>query len=325
MVFNFSDLFAGIGGMRLGFEEVGGKCVLTCENNESALRTYNANFKTNISSHIFHKDILTLADGNIQIPKHDILLAGFPCQPYSIAGLRKGLSDTRGGDVFTAILKILDKSKPNAFLLENVKNMKSHDNGRTLEYMINELKNCGYYLTYKILNSMEHANIPQNRERLFIVGFKKKEQINSFNFPSKIKLTKSIHDCLEKRIVNPEFYYNERYGMYSIVKDVIKSHETIYQWRRVYPRENKNKVCPTLTANMGSGGHNVPLFKTKFPSLKGESIRKLTPRETANFQGFPKSYVLPNIANSKLYHQFGNSVTVPLIKRIAREMTKHLW
>ena len=325
MIFKFSDLFAGIGGMRLGFESVGGECVLTCENNESALKTYNLNFKENNSSHIFHKDILTLVDEIKSIPKHDVLLAGFPCQPYSIAGLRKGLNDTRGGDVFTAILNILNVSNPNAFLLENVKNMKSHDNGKTLEYMMHELENCGYHITYKVLNSMEYANIPQNRERLFLVGFRKKKQLEDFNFPPKIKLTKTIHDCLEQRVVSPEFFYNERYGMYSTIKSAINSYDTIYQWRRVYARENKNKVCPTLTANMGSGGHNVPLFKTNFPIESGESIRKLTPRETANFQGFPKSFILPNIANSKLYHQFGNSVTVPLIKRIAKEMLKVLW
>ena len=324
MVFKFSDLFAGIGGMRLGFESLGGECVLTCENDESALKTYNINFKNNIPSHVFHKDILTLVESNKLIPKHDILLAGFPCQPYSIAGLRKGLSDTRGGDVFTAILNILNVGNPNAFLLENVKNIKSHDNGKTLEYMMNELENCGYHITYKILNSMEYANIPQNRERLFLVGYKKKKQLEDFKFPSKIKLTKTIHDCLDQKTVNPEFYYNERYSMYPIIKEAINTYDTMYQWRRVYPRENKNKVCPTLTANMGSGGHNVPLFKTRFPIKKGENIRKLTPRETANFQGFPKSYILPNIANSKLYHQFGNSVTVPLIERIAKEIIKVL-
>ena len=151
MIFKFSDLFAGIGGMRLGFESVGGQCVLTCENNESALQTYNINFKENNSSHIFHKDILTLVDEIKSIPKHDVLLAGFPCQPYSIAGLRKGLNDTRGGDVFTAILNILNVSNPNAFLLENVKNMKSHDNGKTLQYMMNELQNCGYHHLYLYL------------------------------------------------------------------------------------------------------------------------------------------------------------------------------
>jgi DNA (cytosine-5)-methyltransferase 1 len=324
MNFTFSDLFAGIGGMRLGFESQGGECVLTCENNKSAQLTYNLNFKKNVPSHLFHDDILTLVDSKKKIPYHDILLAGFPCQPYSIAGLRKGLSDTRGGDVFTSILKILDTSKPKAFLLENVKNMKSHDKGNTLEYMIHKLENCGYFTDYKILNSMEYANVPQNRERLFFVGFKDQRQLQSFNYPNKIKLTKTIHDCLEQKVVSPEFYYDDRYGMYQIIKKAIKSYETMYQWRRVYPRENKSQVCPTLTANMGSGGHNVPLFKTKYPLEKEKDIRKLTPRETANFQGFPKSFILPNIANSKLYHQFGNSVTVPLIKRIAKEMVKIL-
>ena len=321
----FSDLFAGIGGMRLGFEKAGGSCVFTCENNLDAMTTYNLNFR-NIESHVFHDDILTLTkDNNLtKVPDHDVLLAGFPCQPYSIAGLRKGLDDTRGGDVFIAILAVLNRSKPKAFLLENVKNMKSHDKGNTLKYMQTELRKVGYHTDFAILNRMEHANIPQNRERLFIVGYRDKSQLHDFTFPRKIKLTKTIHECLEQKPVGPEFYYNERYGMYSTVSEAIVSYDTMYQWRRVYPRENKNNVCPTLTANMGSGGHNVPLLKTKFPIKKGEDIRKLTPRETANFQGFPKSFKLPSIANSKLYHQFGNSVTVPLIERIAKEMLKVL-
>ena len=322
MSFTFSDLFAGIGGMRIAFESFGGECILTCENNENALKTYKLNFK-NKQSHIYHRDILTLVD-NIKIPRHDILLAGFPCQPYSIAGLRKGLKDVRGGEVFTSIIDILKLSKPKAFLLENVKNMKSHDKGKTFEYMLSQLESCGYHTTSKILNSMEHANIPQNRERVFIVGFQKQNKIDKFTFPKKIKLTKTIQDCINQSIVDEKYYYTDRYDCYSSLKSSINNEKTIYQWRRVYPRENKNNVCPTLTFNMGSGGHNVPIFKTSYPLKDGINIRKLTPRETANFQGFPKSFSFPEIADSHLYNQFGNSVTVPLIKKIANEILKVL-
>jgi len=322
MNFTFSDLFAGIGGMRIAFEAVGGECILTCENNDKAIKTYKHNFKAN-SSHIFHKDIRTLVN-EVKIPHHDVLLGGFPCQPYSIAGLRNGLQDVRGGEVFTSILDILKKSKPAAFLLENVKNIKSHDNGKTFDYMISELEKSGYYTTNKILNSMEYANIPQNRERAFIIGFKKKEQIDKFTFPTKVKLTKTIHDCIIQEVVDEKYYYTDRYDCYNSLKLSIDNKETIYQWRRVYPRENKNNVCPTLTFNMGSGGHNVPIFKTNHEIKTGINIRKLTPRETANFQGFPKSFLFPDIADSHLYNQFGNSVTVPLIKTLAKEMVKVL-
>ena len=309
--FKFIDLFAGIGGMRIGFENAGGECVLTCEINDDALITYNANFTSKLD-HSYIKNVLNLNASNV--PDHNVLVAGFPCQPYSIAGLRKGLDDERGGGVFLAILRILKDKSPNAFLLENVKGVINHENGKTFQFMINSLIECGYFLKYSVLNSMEHANVPQNRERLFIVGFKNKQLINEFEFPEKIKLTKTIHDCLENLRVNPEFYYDERYNCYREIKKVIHSKNIIYQWRRQYVRENKSNACPTLTANMGSGGHNVPLILDNF------GIRKLTPRETANFQGFPDSFILPEIANSKLYHQFGNSVTVPLIEKIAKKI-----
>ncbi len=315
MKFDFIDLFAGIGGMRLAFESVGGSCVLTCEISESALITYKTNFPTN-KNHTYHNDILTLTKDIV--PKHDVLIAGFPCQPYSIAGLRKGLNDERGGDVFIAMLNVLKETKPQCFLLENVKGMLNHEQGETFQYMLKRLRDCGYHINYEVLNSMTYANVPQNRERVFVVGFRDESKSNKFEFPNKIPLTKTIHDCLDTLQVAKEFYYDNRYDCFGEIKKSIKSRDTIYQWRRQYVRENKSNACPTLTANMGSGGHNVPLILDDF------GIRKLTPRETANFQGFPKSFVLPKLANSKLYHQFGNSVTVPLITKIAKQITKVL-
>lgn len=313
--FKFIDLFAGIGGMRLAFESVGCECVLTCEINKDALVTYKANFGES-PSHLYHDDILTLSKK--KIPSHQILVAGFPCQPYSIAGLRKGLQDERGGDIFLSLLSTLKSGNAEAFLLENVKGMLNHEKGETFKFMLKSLADCGYHITYSVLNSMDYANVPQNRERAFIVGFKKKSNLEKFSFPKKVSLTKTIHDCLERKRVGDAFYYDERYDCFKEIKKAVKSSDTIYQWRRQYVRENKSNACPTLTANMGSGGHNVPLV------LDAYGIRKLTPRETANFQGFPKSFVLPNIANSKLYHQFGNSVTVPLIAKLAKHIVDAL-
>lgn len=312
----FIDLFAGIGGMRLGFESAGAECVLTCEINDAAMITYKANYSPS-DEHVYSDNILTLKSKDI--PNHNILVAGFPCQPYSIAGLRKGLNDERGGDIFLAILRILNDKKPAAFMLENVKGMINHDDGETFKFMLNSLSECGYHISFKILNSMTHANVPQNRERVFVVGFRDPKIFSEFQFPKETHLTKTIHNCLEEKKVGDEFYYtDEKYACSKILRDAMQNKDTIYQWRRHYVRENKSNACPTLTANMGSGGHNVPLVLDSF------GIRKLTPRETANFQGFPKTFKLPKIANSKLYHQFGNSVTVPLIGKLAKEIVRVL-
>jgi len=163
---------------------------------------------------------------------------------------------------------------------------------------------------------MQYGNVPQNRERIYIIGFLDENAFKKFEFPKKISLTKTIHDCLETE-VDKKYFYNDKPLFERIKKDITKK-DTVYQWRRQYVRENKNGVCPTLTANMGMGGHNVPIM------LTDQGIRKLTPRECANFQGFPKNYKLPKIADSALYKQFGNSVVIPVVERIAKNMKKAL-
>ena len=307
--FNFIDLFAGIGGMRLAFESAGGRCVLTCEIDEAAVETYQANYSPT-HAHEYVRDVKDVK----KLPPYQVLVAGFPCQPYSIAGLRKGLNDVRG-QVFLEIIRILNDSKPKAFLLENVKGMRSHDGGRTFDFMLEELAKCGYHLRHETLNSAVHSNIPQNRERVFVVGFRDEKAANRFEFPKPIRLTKTIKSCINRSVKEKKYFYDSRFGCFADIAKVVTSSETVYQWRRKYVRENKSNVCPALTANMGSGGHNVPLIRVE------SGIRKLTPRECAKFQGFPSDFILPDLADSKLYHQFGNSVTVPLIERIAKAMT----
>jgi DNA (cytosine-5)-methyltransferase 1 len=321
--FTFADLFAGIGGMRFAYENAGGQCVLTSEINEQARITYKAQkWKTYNPEHKFIDDVVDL--GNLrksEIPKHDVLLAGFPCQPYSIAGLRQGLEDEKGrGQVFLSILDILKKAKPKAFMLENVKGMLSHDGGETVAFMCEELTKQGYNVHEPtVLNSMTHGGVPQNRERVFIVGFRKDLGQLAFQFPKAIKLKQTLQQSLERRKVAEKYFYDDRFECFAEIKEAVKSADTAYQWRRVYVRENKSGVCPALTANMGSGGHNVPLVKVK------DGIRKLTPRECATLQGFPRSFVFPDgMADSHLYHQFGNSVTVPLIERIAKNIASVL-
>lgn len=314
--FKFIDLFAGIGGFRLALQNIGGKCVYSSEWNKDAQKTYRENF-----GEIPFGDITKELVKNYIPENFDILCAGFPCQAFSIAGYQKGFSDTRG-TLFFDIEQIIEKHQPKVVFLENVKNLVSHDKGKTFKIIIEILENkLRYKVFHKVLNSMTHANVPQNRERIFIVAFDPKQVKNykKFKFPSEIKLTKTIHDILEKGKQDDKYYYSETHQYYPELVKTITKKDTVYQWRRVYVRENKNNVCPTLTANMGAGGHNVPLIKDDF------GIRKLTPKECFAFQGYPMDkYILPPIANSKLYMQAGNSVTTSLIERISNEIIKVL-
>lgn len=310
--FEFIDLFAGVGGFRIALQNVGGKCVYTSEWNDGAKKTYRENF-----GEIPFGDI-TKDSVKHYIPKNfDVLCAGFPCQAFSIAGYQKGFSDTRG-TLFFDIEQIIEKHRPKVVFLENVKNLVSHDKGKTFKVILEILEEkLGYKVYHKVLNSMTHANVPQNRERIFIVAFDPNQvkDYENFKFPEEIKLTKTIHDVLEQGKQNDKYYYSPNHQYYPELEKTMTKKDTVYQWRRVYVRENKSNVCPTLTANMGAGGHNVPLIKDDY------GIRKLTPKECFAFQGYPMhKYVLPPIADSKLYMQAGNSVTTTLIERIANQI-----
>ena len=313
--FKFIDLFAGIGGFRLAMQNVGGKCVFTSEWETSAKKTYRQNF-----GEVPFGDITKNVTKNYIPEDFDILCAGFPCQAFSIAGYQKGFHDTRG-TLFFDLEKIIESKRPKVVFLENVKNLVSHDKGNTFKIILEILEQkLGYKAYTKILNSSTHANVPQNRERIFIVAFDKEKVPNhsGFRFPEPIPLTKTIHDILENGKQADNLYYKKDHQYYSELEKTITSKDTIYQWRRVYVRENKSNVCPTLTANMGTGGHNVPLIKDDF------GIRKLTPKECFLFQGYPKNYIIPDLPNSKLYMQAGNSVTTTLIERISNQIIKVL-
>lgn len=321
--FTFIDLFAGIGGFRLAMQNLGGKCVFSSEWDDGAKQTYFENY-----GEVPFGDI-TKSETKDLIPEHfDVLCAGFPCQAFSVAGYRKGFDDVRG-TLFFDVAEILEKHRPKAFYLENVKNLQGHDEGRTFNKIMDVLENrLGYKVFHNVMSPSEYADIPQNRERIFIIGFDP-EQVNipegyQFAFPEKMEKTVKIGDIINYDISDNALTYNEKYNSryYPQMKDVINKKETVYQWRRVYVRENKSNECPTLTANMGGGGHNVPLIWT------GKEIRKLSPEECLGFQGFPvgrpagKNYENPfrfptTIAQSKKYKQAGNSVTTPLIERVA--------
>lgn len=308
--FKTIDLFAGVGGIRLGFENAGFKTVFANDFEPQCKNTYDLNFK---DSKLVVEDIRKI--GIDDLPNFDFLLGGFPCQAFSIAGYRQGFNDEKGrGNLFFDVARIIEARKPEGFLLENVKNLKSHDGGKTFRIIQETLESLGYHLKTKVLNTMEYGNVPQNRERIYIVGFKNKDYTDKFEFPTPVKLTVKITDLLEKNVAE-KYYYNDK-PLYEKLKDFVKTEDTVYQWRRQYVRENKSGVCPTLTANMGMGGHNVPIIKDK------KGIRKLTPLECFRIQGFPKNYILPKISDSALYKQAGNSVSVPVIEAVAKQMMK---
>ncbi|ONI46370.1 DNA (cytosine-5-)-methyltransferase [Candidatus Epulonipiscioides gigas] len=309
MNYNVASLFAGVGGICLGFKNAGANIVWANEMDKWACETYKRNFThTLIEAKIEDVDINS-------IPNVDILTSGFPCTSFSIAGYQKGFEDEKSGHLFMETLKIIKAIQPQVIFLENVKNLLSHDKGNTFKVIKEALVDAGYFFKYQVLNSMEYGNVPQNRERIYIVGFKNKNHCDMFNFPKPIKLTKTIRDIINPTVQKDSKFYYENSKYYPMLSEVMKNRNTVYQLRRVYVRENKNNVSPTLTANMGTGGHNVPLI------IDDYGLRKLTPKECFMFQGFPEDYQLPSsMANSHLYKQAGNSVTVPVVERIAKNI-----
>ena len=254
-----------------------------------------------------------------------IMVGGFPCTSFSVAGYRKGFEDDRTGDLFFEMERIFKVRKPRVIFLENVKNLVGHDRGNTFKTIIDRLNSAGYKdkIKCQVLNACEYGNVPQNRERIYIVAFRDKEDFDKFQMPLPTALDTSIKDVFNFNTkVDEKYYYTEgkyKGNIYKLLTEEMDDDNTVYQWRRKYVRKNQSNLVPTLTANMGEGGHNVPLIKTKF------GIRKLTPIECFYAQGYPKYYELPtDMADSRLYKQAGNSVVVPVINRIAENIMKAL-
>lgn len=316
------SFFAGVGGIDLGFLQTKKyKIVYANEIDKYPSTTYNANFEEKMDIHDIH-DIK-----GSDIPNFNIMIGGFPCQAFSLAGYRKGFDDEQGrGSLFFELVRILKEKKkmnalPQVVFFENVKNLVSHDHGRTFRVILDYLEELGYKVKQQVLNATEYGNVPQNRERIYIVGFQSINAYQKFSFPLPIELTQKLEDCIDfNSRVNKKYYYtSQTFKQYNELKESIIKDNTVYQWRRVYVRENKSNVCPTLTANMGTGGHNVPLIKCK------GGIRKLSPKECFNLQGFPKNFKLPaELSDTRLYKQAGNSVVVPVIKRIAINISDSL-
>ncbi|MYL54197.1 DNA (cytosine-5-)-methyltransferase [Pontibacillus yanchengensis] len=347
--YTVSSLFAGVGGIDKGFEQAGANVIWANEMDKNASITYRKNF-----NHVLiEADIRDVHE--FEMPDDtDIITAGWPCVAFSIAGERHGMKykchecehihmvsyneyvngavcpecggkteaiDPRG-TLFYDVVRFIRSKKPKAFFLENVKNLHGHDGGRTFQVIEQMLRDSGYHFESRIYNTMDYGNIPQNRERVFIVGFRNKKALQKFEWPNKVPLTLTIDDVLDRQDKqNDKYYYDESSQYYPMLSESMNRKDTVYQLRRVYVRENQSNVCPTLTANMGAGGHNVPLI------IDDWGIRKLTPKETFRFQGFPvdNDYKLPeDMANSHLYMQAGNAVSVPVIRRVAERQLEAL-
>lgn len=296
----------------MGFESSGFEIIYSNDSDKRAVETYRLNFGETDETDFFK----VIRNGMERIPRRfDILLAGFPCQPFSLAGNRKGFSDKKRGGLFFAIIKVLNQRKPKAVFLENVKHLRHHDDEKTFRRMRDELRKAGYSTDPKILNSMDYGDVPQTRERVYIVGFRSPKAFAKFRWPDPIPLEKTVAGILERKADARYYYTGEDRFIYPKLESAVKRRDKVYQYRRVYVRENANGVAPTLTASMGMGGHNVPIIKDS------KGIRKLTPRECARLQGFPESFIFPkNQADIHLYKQIGNSVTVPLVARIAENI-----
>lgn len=319
-MYKVCSLFAGVGGIDLGFLETN-KCNIVYANefDPYAVKTYELNFDTKVDQRDIHKVKVS------EIPEFDIMIGGFPCTSFSVAGYRKGFDDDKTGDLFFEMERIFKERTPRVVFLENVKNLVGHNQGQTFKTIIDRLEKAGYKdkIKCQVLNACEYGNIPQNRERIYIVAFREQEDFEKFEMPLPIPLNNSIKKVFNfTSMVDEKYYYRDgkyKGNMVEILEDAMDDDNTVYQWRRKYVRKNQSNLVPTLTANMGEGGHNVPLIKTAF------GIRKLTPMECFYAQGYPQNYKLPDdIADSKLYKQAGNSVVVPVINRIAENIMKAL-
>lgn len=304
--FRFIDLFAGIGGMRIAFERNGGTCVFSSEWDKFAQLTYQANF-----DEIPHGDITKIP---IQkVPRHDVLIGGFPCQPFSNAGLKRGFEDTRG-TLFFDIARIVEYRKPSMVLLENVKGFASHDKGKTLGVVKRILEDLGYNVFHKVLNARDFG-LPQNRERIYIVAINKRKVGNvGFRFPNPTKEETKLGSILDSKVDDKYTLSNK---LWSGHKRRRKEHQAKGNGFGYSLFNNNSKYSSTISARYYKDGSEILIEQ------KGKNPRKLTPREAARLQGFPENFVIP-VSDNQAYKQFGNSVAVPVVSAIAKEMIRTL-
>lgn len=314
--FTFIDLFAGIGGMRIAYERAGGKCVYSSEWNKYSQQTYKANFGDEPDGDI------TKVDAEKDIPDHDILVAGFPCQPFSIAGVSKkqsmgratGFEDKTQGTLFFDVCRILKAKRPKAFMLENVKNLCSHDKGNTFRIIMESLDELDYEVYYQILDGQNF--VPQHRQRIIIVGFDRRRYGDNIQFKFDIKPKKPkpvLEDILEKS-VDPKYTLTDKLWIY--LQNYAAKHRAAGNGfgYGIAPRDG---ITRTLSARYYKDGSEILIEQ------EGKNPRRLTPRECARLQGFPEDFVIP-VSDTQAYRQFGNSVVVPLMENVAKLIVKEI-
>jgi DNA (cytosine-5)-methyltransferase 1 len=318
--FKFIDLFAGIGGFRMALQNLGGKCVFTSEWDKNSQKTYKANF-----GEVPFGDITRESTKNYIPNGFDLLCAGFPCQAFSIAGKRGGFEDTRG-TLFFDVAEIIKRKQPKAIFLENVKGLRNHNGGRTLETILNVLRNdLGYYVPEPQIVNAKDYGVPQNRERIYIVGFHKNLGINEFSYPEPTNNKVTFSDVKSEKVVPTKYYLSTQY-LQTLVnhKERHASKGNGFGYNIVADHEISNAV---VCGGMGRErnlvlDHRITDF-VPTTKIKGEvnkqGIRKMTPREWARLQGFPDNYIIP-VADASAYKQFGNSVAVPAIQATAEKI-----
>lgn len=302
------SLFSGIGGIDLGFEQAGFEIAWANDFDAAACKTYRNNFPSTILIEDDVRNINPCALSDI-----DVLVAGFPCQPFSVMGYRRGFNDPRG-NLFFEIARFIDVKRPKVVFLENVKNLMEHDNGKTFLVIYNALAQFGYSVKYKVINATD-VNIPQNRARIFIVAFRDIKDCDKFSFPQYTPLEATIDDVIDRSIKHDDIYYygsESRYFKELNAKIVDKT--GIYRIDDSGIATRKWEICPTLKANMGTYHDRVPIIRDDF------GIRMLTPMECLAFQGYPKKYTFKGVSLKSAYKQCGNTVCVPIIKSIAAKL-----
>lgn len=319
--YTVASLFAGIGGFCFAFRNVGFKVLWANEKDPFAVQTYKHNFS---DVHLYEQSITDLSVLKDQLEMVDVLTAGFPCQPFSVAGFQNGFNDSRGKLFFDIIrlLREFGKNRPKILLMENVKNLLTHDSGKTFSRIMAEIQSVGYWFKRKnveVLNTLTHTNIPQNRERLYMAALSSEHfAFNDFRFPNKTNDKLFYRDLLDLNSpAEAEYYFEPGTQYWKLFDAEVNKNDpaSVYQLRRFYVRELKNFVVPTLTANMGEGGHNKPVIKDAW------GIRNLTPKECLRLQGFDvnKFFFPEGMSKTQQYRQVGNAVTVPLVESIAKE------
>lgn len=308
--FKFIDLFAGIGGIRLPFSELGGRCVFSSEWDKFAQKTYSINY-----GEVPYGDITKVSTN--EIPDFDILLAGFPCQPFSQAGKGLGFEDTRG-TLFFEIERIIRDKRPKAFLLENVKRLKTHDKGRTISIILKHLRELNYSVDMTVLRAADFG-VPQNRERLFIVGYNNEYLLENrkfnFRFPEPLNIDTRVGSILEDDVDEKYIISDKLYEGHLRRKREHKEKGNGFGFS-VFNKESK--YTNTISARYYKDGSEVLIDMGE-----GNNPRKLTPRECARLQGFPDTFIIP-VSDTQAYKQFGNSVTVPVVRKVAEMIINEL-